>query len=207
MADASQFWDALSERYSKSPIKDMPAYEATLARTRAYLGAQDKVLELGCGTASTALLLAGQVAEYTASDFSHGMVEIGRAKAAQAGVRNLRHLQAAIPDAQFADAAYDTVLAFNLLHLLPDLPASLADVHRILKPGGHFISKSVCLGGAWYLKPVISAMRAVGKAPYVAFLTPEEVEAAISAAGFEIIERGDYPKKRTPSRFVVARKL
>ncbi|WP_085868780.1 class I SAM-dependent methyltransferase [Pseudoruegeria aquimaris] len=207
MTEARQFWDALSERYSRSPIRDMPAYEATLERTRAHLGLQDHVLEIGCGTASTALLLANSVAQYVASDFSQGMVEIGRNKVQQAGVGNITNLQAALPDPQIADAAFHGVLAFNLLHLLPDLPAVLADVHRILKPGGLFISKSPCLGRAWYLKPVIGAMRAVGKAPYVQFFTPEQLEGAITAAGFEIVERGDYPRKRTPSRFVVARRL
>ena len=70
MQDATLFWDRIAPKYAKSPVRDQQAYEATLARTRSYLGAEDKVLELGCGTGSTALILADAVAEYTATDLS-----------------------------------------------------------------------------------------------------------------------------------------
>ena len=49
-------------KYAKSPIKDVPAYEYTLGRTRSYLKPTDAVLELGCGTGGTALKLADAVA-------------------------------------------------------------------------------------------------------------------------------------------------
>ena len=56
------------------------------------------------------------------------------------------------------------------------------------------------------LKPVIGAMRLAGKAPYVRFLSIEALESEIGAAGFEIIETGNYPVK-PPGRYIVARKL
>jgi hypothetical protein len=50
----------------------------------------------------------------------------------------------------------------------------------------------------------VGALRLVGKAPPLRFVSPARLEAAIAAAGFVIEERGDYPP---PSRFVVARRL
>jgi hypothetical protein len=44
-----------------------------------------------------------------------------------------------------------------------------------------------------------------GKAPPLRFVRPARLEADIAAAGFEIIERGDYPAS-PPSRFIVAKK-
>jgi SAM-dependent methyltransferase len=97
------------------------------------------------------------------------------------------------------------VLAFNLLHLVPDLPATLAEARDLLKPGGYLITKTPCLGGNRYaaLWPVVSVLRLIGKAPPLRFIGANRLEAQIAAAGFDILERGDYPP---PSRFVVARR-
>jgi len=75
-----------------------------------------------------------------------------------------------------------------------------------LKPGGLFISKTPCIGGKWYFRPIIGAMQLIGKAPYLRYLKVDEYDALIRAAGFEIVETGLYPPT-APSRFVVARKI
>ena len=68
------------------------------------------------------------------------------------------------------------VLALNLLHLLPDRPAALAKIHRLLKPGGLFISSTACLADRmWFLRPVIPVMQWLGKAPYVSFVGSDDV--------------------------------
>ena len=81
-----------------------------------------------------------------------------------------------------------------------------------LKPGGVFISKSPCTPDRrpplsyrmilW----VLPALQWLGKAPYVNFMTKDALEGEITAAGFEIVETGDYPA-HPPNHFVVARKL
>jgi len=77
----AQFWDNAAEKYSKDPIADMEGYTYTLERTRSYLSVTDHVLELGCGTGSTALELAGSVAKITASDIAPKMIQIAKEKA------------------------------------------------------------------------------------------------------------------------------
>ncbi len=53
---------------------------------------------------------------------------------------------------------------------------------------------------------LIPVLRAVRLAPFVRRLSPAEVERAVEAAGFRIVERGDYP--RTPARrFIVAERV
>ncbi|MHA7872623.1 MAG: methyltransferase domain-containing protein, partial [Hyphococcus sp.] len=101
---------------------------------------------------------------------------------------------------------FDAVLGFNLLHLLHDAQAAVRRVHALLKPGGLFISKTVCLserGGA--LRLLIPVMRFFGKAPHVAFLDTPGLDAMVAGAGFELIETGYYPKAAA-ARFIVARK-
>ncbi|MEZ5716883.1 MAG: class I SAM-dependent methyltransferase, partial [Paracoccaceae bacterium] len=117
MTDA-KFWDGVAEKYAKSPIGDMDAYEATLTRVRSYLRPTDAVLEIGCGTGTTALKLAPFAGRYLASDISTAMIGIGRDKAAAEGVRNLGFATA--PAETPPEGSFDAVLSFNLLHLVDD---------------------------------------------------------------------------------------
>lgn len=60
-------------------------------------------------------------------------------------------------------------------------------------------------GGAAHPLPV---MQLFGKAPYVVFLSAEDLEREIAAAGFEIIERARHASRGRDARpFLVAKKL
>lgn len=209
MTDA-KFWDGVAEKYARSPIGNMDAYEATLARVRSYLRPTDTVLEIGCGTGTTAVKLAPFAGRYLASDISPAMIGIGRDKAGAAGLRNLGFATA--PAETPPEGSFDTVLGFNLLHLLRDPDAVLAQIATRVRPGGLFISKTTCLAGPgtplWMRALLLGLplMKAVGKAPSVVQrFSVADLEAAITRAGFEIIETGDYPDK-PPHRLIVARR-
>ncbi|MGH0033824.1 MAG: class I SAM-dependent methyltransferase [Myxococcota bacterium] len=203
--EAARFWDVRADKYAKRPVKDEQSYRWTLDRTRSHLSAGDEVLEVGCGTGTTALGLAASVGRITASDVSSRMVEIASEKAATQKVENVRFVNATLFDDALGEHPFDAVLAFNLLHLLEDLPGAVRRVHRLLKPGGLFISKTVCLAEQSRLWGVpLAAMRLLGLAPYVRCLTIAELEEVVTGAGFEILETGDRPPS-PPSHFVVAR--
>jgi ubiquinone/menaquinone biosynthesis C-methylase UbiE len=204
--DRSAFWDRVARRYEKMPVRNPASYETTLDRVRAHLGPEDHVLELGCGTGSTALLLAPSVAHYTAADISAEMIAIAREKQAKAEIENVVFHISELDDGSLPMEPLDAVLAFNVLHLFPDRPAIFAEVLRRLRPGGLFISKTPCLGGRYrVLQPLVASLRFFGKAPKLAFLKPASLQQEVTDAGFEIIEHGDYPA-RPPSRFIVAKK-
>ena len=58
MATSARFWDRIAERYSKSPVADEAAYQKKLQVTREYFRPDMEVLEIGCGTGSTAIVLS-----------------------------------------------------------------------------------------------------------------------------------------------------
>ena len=198
------FWDRIAPKYAKDAISDPAAYEVTLARMRARLAPGANVLELGCGTGSTALDLAGGVSTYLGTDISAGMIDIARAKLGPDAPDGLS-FDVARADI-LPDGPFDTIIALNLLHLVRDLDRLLAQVFDALPPGGLFISKTGLISdGAWFLPLVIPVMRAIGKAPYVHNLRQAELEAILKRAGFELTETLLQPDT-APRLFIVARK-
>lgn len=206
MPDQAAFWDKAARKYAAKPVDDEVAYADTLDRARAYLTRDMTAVELGCGTGTTALKLAGSLGHIAASDISPEMIAIAQEKLAEGGPQNVSFTVGT--EADMPDGPVDAVLAFNLLHLVPDLPATLAAIREHLKPGGVFISKTGCVAEAGWLlrRVVIPAMQLVGKAPYVNPLTQSEVDRQITSAGFEIVETHSY-SGIAPTRFVVARRV
>lgn len=206
MTTQANFWDRIAPKYAKTPIKDLDHYHHTLSRTQSYLRSSDHVLEIGCGTGSTALLLAASVARIVGTDISSGMIEIARGKLG-AEHKNLEFEVVDIFESCAQNPGQDAILAHSLLHLLKDVPGSLNAIHGALKPEGLFVSKSACLGdGGWYINPMIKVMQLFGKAPYAAVFTVEELERMIENAGFEIVET-ETKSGMVPVRYIVARKL
>jgi 2-polyprenyl-3-methyl-5-hydroxy-6-metoxy-1,4-benzoquinol methylase len=206
MSDSARFWDKRADKYSQKPVQDMENYEKTLDCTRRHLSASDEVLEVGCGTGSTALTLAPRVERITASDISARMIEIAKEKATAQEVENIHFERATLFDEDLEPGSFDVVMAFNFLHLVEEIPRAVRRVNELLRPGGRFISKTICLADHSRLWGVPLALaKRVGLAPYVKCLKVAELEGIVTSAGFEIVETGFYPPS-PPSRYIVARK-
>lgn len=207
--DNARFWDRAARKYAKDPIADMAGYERTLGHARGLLKSTDTAIELGCGTGTTALKLASSVARLVATDISAEMIAIAREKAASENCANVEFVVATPDAAPYPDASFDAAMAFNLLHLIEDRAAALRGVHRLLKPGGLFISKTPALKEMGFpIRIFVAVMQVFGQAPYVGFLSSEDVERDIVSAGFEIVERARHGSTKKDVRtFFVARKL
>lgn len=204
MTDAA-FWNRIAPKYATTPVGDQAAYKRKLDITKDYMPAGAEVLEFGCGTGTTALWHAPHAGHVQAIDISDAMIDIARAKAADAGVTNVDFDVGTLNAIDAPDGAFDMVMAHSILHLLPDRDSAIARSFRLLKPGGHFVSSTACLSDdLWFLRPAIWAMRAIGKAPRVWFFTSDDLRRAILAAGFEIVE--DWTPGRRTATFLVARK-
>lgn len=204
MKKDDRFWDRIAERYSKQPVADESAYEKKLEVTRGYFDPGMSVLELGCGTGSTAIAHAPYVDHICATDISAEMIRIASEKAAAAGVQNVSFERAAVDDLDIADGSIDVVLALSLLHLLEDRDVAIARIHAMLKPGGVFVSNTVVLGDSmkWF-RFVGPIGRFLGFMPLVRVFKADDVRTSLKTAGFKI----DYdwqPDSRV--LFIVAKK-
>ena len=85
----AQFWDKIARKYSKRVIPDQESYEFKLLKTRDYLTPAMNVMEIGCGTGSTALAHAPFVKRIVATDISSKMIDIARQKATEQGIENV----------------------------------------------------------------------------------------------------------------------
>lgn len=203
---AANFWTKSAQKYAKSPIANQQAYEHTLARTKSYLKPEHHMLELGCGTGSTALILAEHVKHLQATDFSKGMIDIAKQKQAELGVSNLDFAEKSVEDLPIYET-YDVIFASSLLHLVDDVQDSLRRIADSLEPGGLFISKTACLKGKIPIfQMIVPLMQLIGKAPHVNFFSGAELEQMIVDAGFEIIEADDH-NKGPNCRFIVAERI
>lgn len=211
MNKSVKFWDRIAEKYAKSPIRDMEGYEATLDMTRAHLKPTDHVLELGCGTGTTALKLAPSVARITATDFAEAMIAICTRRAEEQGIDNVDFRTADPFDPTLEAGRYDVVMGWNFYHLLDDMAAGFRRSHDLLAPAGLLVAKTPSLGSTPFakrllLRSIVGILQLVGKAPLVGFATIEDVENAVKDAGFEILETHNTGGL-VPRSYLIARKV
>lgn len=205
MKESSKFWDKLARKYAADPIKNQEAYQAKLDITQSYFLPDTQLFEFGCGTGSTAIHHAPHVASVLATDISKEMLAIARERKAEAGVENIRFEHWNIETDSVTEDTFDVIMAHSILHLVNDLAAALEKVNALTKPGGVFISSTVCLGDWNFIfRLLLPVMQIIGKAPHVSFLKRDELRTAIEKAGFEILK---LPKPvGGDAEFIVARK-
>jgi SAM-dependent methyltransferase len=93
-----------------------------------------RLLEVGPGPGELSARIATELgAEVIALDLSDRMVELARGRGIDARVGDVQ----ALP---FADASFDTVVAAWMLYHVPDLDRGLAEIARVLSPGGHLVA-------------------------------------------------------------------
>ncbi len=202
---AERLWDRVADRYAAKPIADEDAYAHKIAATRDLLHSEAAVLELGCGTGSTALAHAPYVKHIMAIDVSSRMIEIARRKAAAAKVENVEFLQNDIDQLQLTDKYFDAVLVLNLLHLLPNWKDHISACYNTLQPGGVFVSSTLCLSDGFSLIRLPALVgRMIGILPPLSFFTQNDLQQTLIKAGFDIEYR--YAPARKAAVFLVARR-
>ena len=110
-----------------------PANEAFKAIDRAMTGDAD-VLEVGCGTGVMAERInALSGVTLVAIDYSERFVELTAARGVDARQADICYLP-------FEDDSFDVVYAGWMLHHVRDLDRALAEIRRVLRPGGTFVA-------------------------------------------------------------------
>jgi 2-polyprenyl-6-hydroxyphenyl methylase / 3-demethylubiquinone-9 3-methyltransferase len=96
-----------------------------------------RVLDVGCGGGLVAEALARRGADVTGVDLSGAALATARAHAAAGGL-SIRYEQGRAEALPFADGAFDAVVCADCLEHVDDLERVVAEVARVLRPGGAF---------------------------------------------------------------------
>jgi SAM-dependent methyltransferase len=118
------------------PIEKKPLI---VEKRRALLaGARGRVLEVGAGTGFNLRHYPGAVDELVLTDGLEGMLRRARRKAAALG-REVVTTRAPVESLPFPDASFDTVVGSLLLCSVEDQDRALAEIRRVLRPGGGYL--------------------------------------------------------------------
>ena len=199
------FWNKTADKYARRPISDEATYQKKLEVTRNYFEPDMDVLEIGCGTGSTAIAHAPFVGHIRASDLSTRMIEIARDKAKAAGIENVTFEASAVDALDIPDASIDVVMAHNILHLLEDREQAIADIRNMLKPGGVLVSSTACIGDMMLpLRLIVPVGRFLRLFPLVKIFSVAELKESFDQAGFEIDY--EWQPKKSAAVFLICKK-
>jgi arsenite methyltransferase len=110
----------------------------------------EAVLDLGCGAgfdAFVAAQLVGAPGRVVGIDLSPEMLAVAKAGQAEAGFPQIEFREAAVEALPFADRSFDVALSNGVLNLVPDKPAALREIFRMLRPGGRLQACDIGLVG------------------------------------------------------------
>lgn len=150
----------------------------------------DRVLDVGSGSGTDALIsarLVGPRGRVYGLDMTAPMRAKLQATAAAAGVANLEVLEGDAEAIPLADASVDVVTTNGVLNLVPDKARAIAEIHRVLKPGGRLQIADIALA-----RPVAERFRQdpqLWAECVVGAVEEERYIAMLRNAGFENVER------------------
>ncbi|MGH8897096.1 MAG: arsenite methyltransferase [Egibacteraceae bacterium] len=154
----------------------------------AELAPGEVVLDLGSGGGLDVLLSArrvGPTGKAYGVDMTTEMLQLARRNAAEAGAENVEFLEGDIEELPLPTSSVDVVISNCVVNLSIDKPAVMAEVFRVLRPGGRVgISDVVAEDG---LTPADRSARGSYVGCIAGALSKAEYEAGLAAAGFEDI--------------------
>lgn len=184
------FFDAWSSFYDFPLVQRAtyrPVHDAVLAVLRAH--APRTILDLGCGTGHLLERLAasGPATRLVGCDYSAGMLAHAAFRLATPPAPGRPTARLVCGDAgrlPLANGSVDAVVSTEAFHWFPDQPAALAEIRRVLVPGGTLVLALTCppfslVGDAFRL-----ASTALG-AP-LAWPTATAMRTLVTHAGFEV---------------------
>ncbi|MBI2390915.1 MAG: class I SAM-dependent methyltransferase [Deltaproteobacteria bacterium] len=177
----------------------MPRVLELVAR---HVGLDDRVLEVAAGTGLVTAALQPRAREVLATDQSAAMVAQLEARVRRAGWTNVRTARRDLY--ALDEGGFDTVVAANVLHLVPDLPRALAGLLAATRPGGALLLPTFCHDEHLLARAVSRALAVTGF-PSARRFDARRLRAAITASG-AIVERLEVVAGVLPIAFVAARR-
>jgi ubiquinone/menaquinone biosynthesis C-methylase UbiE len=135
-AKSRRFWDDVAPRYDKA-MRFLERFQFRGGREWVCSRARGDVLEVAVGTGLN-LRLYPPEARLTGVDLSPEMLVLARSRANEIG-RAIELKEADVADLPFDDNTFDTVVSTLAMCAVPDERAGIAEIRRVLRPGGRLL--------------------------------------------------------------------
>ena len=159
------------------------------------IGQGERVVDCGSGAGADALIaarLVGPAGSVIGIDMTPEMLATARSNAAQAGLANVEFREGLLESLPVDTGWADVVISNGVLNLVPDKAAALAEMHRVLRPGGRLQAADIVLE-----RSVSSTSKqdvSLWTGCIAGGLLADELVALVSGAGFldvELVRGGD----------------
>jgi ubiquinone/menaquinone biosynthesis C-methylase UbiE len=154
------------------------------------------ILDVACGPGIITAALAPRAHEVVAFDLTPEMLAKARARCADAGLRNVSFREGSATDLPFPDASFDAVVTRLSIHHFQAPQRPLAEMARVLKPGGTLVVADVVSSEVGEESELHNAIEILRDPSHVRMLPASELTALIEGAGLTIAQQTTWDETR-----------
>jgi ubiquinone/menaquinone biosynthesis C-methylase UbiE len=154
---------------------------------------RERLLDAGSGAGHTALAFAPHVAQVVALDLSEAMLAQGARLAAERGLTNIDFRTGDVEQLPFASGEFDLAASRYSAHHWPHPQQALAELHRVLRPGGRFLLGDIISYDDFTCDTYLQAIELLRDPSHVRDHTLRQWLGMLTDAGFDAEEVFTFP--------------
>lgn len=160
--DKRKTWNTWASRYETLINTTEKSYMALTHKIIETIEYTDSILELGAGTGSLSLSLSPYCREIDAIDYSEHMIRKAWENKSFSRFQNVNFMLSSAEHIQCKDNSYDIVILSNTMHVLDHPQEVMAEIKRVLKPGGRLIAPNLLHKEKVHSRLIIKALGSMG---------------------------------------------
>ena len=178
----SEQFGSVAEAYFTSPVH---AHGRDLQELAMHVRQRpdSSILDLGCGAGHASFAVAPHAKKVTAYDLSEPMLAVVTRAARERGLHNIEVRQGGTEALPFADASFDIVCTRYSAHHWSQLEQALAEIHRVLKPGGQCLVIDIVAPAATVADTYLQTIEVLRDASHIRDYTLAEWSGRLQKAG------------------------